>query len=174
MILVNRILGHCDDAFWADICEDMAERGGMEMLLVDPEQLKQGHFCAVTDKGTVVGVSLSDEDLRPGSVVFYEEGQRIVLAQMKDARVLVIATLNEFLSEDALRLGHYLGSVGWPIEVRHHVTHMEIFVACTPNEAEMEDILYACPLLNISWTFRDRTATDPIINGQRGMMNHES
>ncbi len=161
MILVNRVLGNCDDAFWSDICEDMERRDALELLTLEPQQLQQRHFRAVTDKATVVGVSLNEENIRPGSVVFYEEGRRIVLARVKDARVLVIATLNDFSLHDALTLGHYLGGVGWPMEVRHHVTHMEIFVPCTPDEDEMENILHACPLLNIAWTFRDRAATDP-------------
>lgn len=162
MILANRILGHCDDAFWSAICEEMERRGAMELLLLEPQQLKQRHFRATTDRGTVVGVNLSEESqVRPGSIVFYEEDRRIVLARLKDARVLVIATLSEFSIEDALTLGHYLGGVGWPIQMRHHSTHVEIFVDCALDESEMENVMRACPLLNIAWTFRDRTATDP-------------
>jgi hypothetical protein len=154
----------------------MEQCGRLEMLTVDTTQLTRGQFRACTDKGTVVGVNLggsarggeenSAEDVwravRPGSVVFYEENQRIVLAQIKDARVLVVASLNEFSAEDAIRLGHYFGCLGWMVRTRRHPTHVEIFIDCRDDERVMEDAMRRCPLRNISWTFRDRRATDPL------------
>ena len=140
----------------------MELRGGLEFLSIERAQLKQGRFRTATDKGTVVGVMLGEEGaLRPGSILFYEENRRIVLAQLKDARVLVIATLTGFLIEDALTLGHYLGQLGWNIAWRERPTHWEIFVTCETDEAEMEAMMRACPLTNIAWTFRDRAPDDP-------------
>jgi urease accessory protein UreE len=169
MILISRVLGHCDDAFWAGVCERMEQQGLLEMLLVEPEQLRKKQFRATTDKGTVVGVSLHEENvansisstLRPGAVVFYEENHRVVLAQIRGARVLVVATLNEFTLEDALTLGHYCGCLGWVMRTRQHPTHIEIFIQCGEEE-QMEIAIRNCPLPNISWTLRDRRSTDPL------------
>lgn len=163
MILVNRVLGHCQDAFWESICDDLEGRGLMELLPLEARRLGPGRFRARTDKGTTVGLRLDEEAvLRPGAVLFYEAGRRIVLAQLKDARVLVIATLNEFSSEDALILGHYLGSLGWPMRLRRHATHVEIFVDCGEDEALVEEAMRLCPLPNIAWTLRERAASDPL------------
>jgi len=177
MIIVNHIYGHCDDLFWSDICEEMEECGGLELLPLHRERLKGGQTRAITDQGTVVGVMLeAGANLRPGSVLFYEEGHRVVLAELRDARVLVIATLNHFTQQDALELGHYLGEHGWRIHVRPQPTHLEIFVryescstttskgtsALGEDEADMDAVLRASPIQNISWTFRDRRATDPL------------
>ena len=178
MIIVNHIYGHCDDLFWSGICEELDERGGLELLPLCHERLNGGQMRAMTDKGTVVGVLLErGADLRPGSVLFYEEGRRVVLAELRDARILVIATLNDFTQQDALELGHYLGERGWHLHVRPQPTHLEIFVryeshsAPTTNKATdalgqeeeaMDAVLRASPVQNISWTFRDRLATDPL------------
>jgi urease accessory protein UreE len=174
MILISRVLGHCDDAFWSGLCDHMEQCGRLEMLTVDAGQLMRRQVRARTDKGTVVGVNLGDSlseegglphvwrTLRPGSVVFYEENQRVVLAQLKDARVLVIASLNRFSPEDAIALGHYFGCLGWPVRTRRQPTHVEIFIDCAGDEDEMENAMRLCPLPNISWTFRDRRASDPL------------
>lgn len=140
------------------------------MLSVEPEQLSKKQFRACTDKGTVVGVSLREDNvangisitLRPGAVVFYEEDHRVVLAQIRGARVLVVATLNDFSIEDALTLGHFFGCLGWPMRTRHRATHTEIFIECHGDEEQIEVALRSCPLLNISWTLRDRRSTDPL------------
>jgi urease accessory protein UreE len=163
LILVNRVLGHCDDEFWDAICERLETRGALEMLLLSTAQIALRHFRAQTDKGTIVGVSLREGvSIKPGSVVFYQEHRRIVLARLQDERVLVIATLNAFSAGDALILGHYLGNLGWQMHLRHHATHLEIFIPCTQPENEMEILMYDCPFQNIAWTFRDRASHDPI------------
>jgi hypothetical protein len=170
MILINRVLGYCDDAFWAGVCLEMERNGRLEMLTIQPEQLAKKQFRTRTDKGTIVGVSLREENeaysisstLRPGAVVFFEEKRRVVLARVGGARVLVVATLNEFSTKDALVLGHYLGTLGWPMHTRYHSKHCEIFIECSGNEEQMERAMRTCPLANISWTLRDRCSTDPL------------
>jgi urease accessory protein UreE len=170
MILINRVLGHCDDVFWVDVCEQMEAQGLLEMLTLELQQLRRKQFRARTDKGTVVGVSLRDDNslhglsstLRPGSIVFYEENQRVVLAQIGGARMLVVATLNQFSTEDALTLGHFFGCLGWPMRTRRHPTHVEIFIECNGDEEQMESAMRACPLPNVSWTLRDRRSSDPL------------
>jgi urease accessory protein UreE len=164
MLIVSHVFGHCDDAFWSGICETMEEQGALELLPLYRGANGVGQSRAVTDKGTVVGVMLKETaHLRPGSVLFYEEGRRVVLAQLCDARVLVIASLNDFSAEDALRLGHYLGERGWGFLVRSHPTHLEIFVRCEGHaEAAMDQVMREAPVRAISWTFRDRQGTDPL------------
>lgn len=177
MIIVNHIYGHCDDLFWSGVCEDLEERGGLELLPLSRQRIAGGQTRAVTDKGTVVGVMLkAGANVRPGSVLFYEEGHRVVLAELRDERVLVIATLIDLTAHDALELGHYLGEQGWQLQLRAQPAYLEIFVryesvgseasgigsALSVEEAAMDAVLRASPIRNISWTFRDRLATDPL------------
>lgn len=170
MILINRVLGHCDDVFWAGVCDEMHKQGRLELLTIEPEQLMKKQFRTRTDRGTVVGVSLREENeaysitstLRPGAVVFFEANGRVVLARIGGARVLVVATLNDFSTQDALNLGHYFGCLGWPMRTRHHPTHCEIFIECSGNEEQMKTAMRACPVANISWTLRDRCSNDPL------------
>ncbi len=170
MILVNRILGHRSDAFWRALCDDMERAGKLETLLLESSQWPRARLQ--TQQGTVVGVDFRDLDiaphaLRPGSVVFYEEDLRIVLAWVRDARVLAIASLGNFSLEQAFALGKFCGERGWHARVlatqNSTASHgLEIIVPCETDEAEMESQMRDCPLRNLTWNFRDRSENDPL------------
>jgi urease accessory protein UreE len=158
MILVNRILGHRSDAFWQNVCDEMELSGKLETLLLEPSQLQRARVR--TDAGTIVGVNFRDlkmtpHTLRPGSVVFYEAGQRVVLVRVKNARVLVIASLGALTTEESFALGHFLGELGWKarVLVGHH--GLVVYVPCEENEDEMTQKMRACQLKNLTWTIRD-------------------
>ncbi|MGI8755981.1 MAG: hypothetical protein ACR2MB_08995 [Acidimicrobiales bacterium] len=170
MILVNRILGHRSDAFWRALCDAMERQGKMETLLLTSSQWPRARLQ--TQEGTVVGVDFRDLEMaphtfRPGSVVFYEEDRRIVLARVRDARVLAIASLGNFSLEQAFALGKFCGQRGWGARVlatqngapQHG---LEIIVPCESDEAEMEIQMRECPLRNLTWNFRDRSENDPL------------
>lgn len=164
MILVNRILGHRSDAFWQSLCDEMELSGKLETLLLEPSELQRARLC--TEEGTVVGVDfreleITPHTLRPGSIVFYEAGRRIVVARVRNARVLVIASLGAFSIEDGFALGHFLGERGWQARVFAEPHGLRVFVACQEDEDEMTEIMRACPLPNLTWTFRDCSDNDP-------------
>ena len=170
MILVNRILGHRSDAFWRELCDAMERQGKLETLLLSSSQWPRARLQ--TQEGTVVGVDfreleITPHTLRPGSVVFYEEERRIVLARVSDARVLAISSLGNFSREQSFALGKFCGARGWNARVlaaRNGATQhgLEIVVPCETDEAEMEQQMRDCPLPNLAWTFRDRRDDDPI------------
>ena len=170
MILVNRILGHRSDAFWRALCDDMERAGKLETLLLDSLQWPRARLR--TEEGTVVGVDFRDLEiaphaLRPGSIVFYEEDHRIVLARVRDARVLAIASLGNFSREQSFALGNFCGERGWHarvLEVQNGApSHgLEIIVPCEADEAAMESQMRDCPLRNLTWNFRDRGENDPL------------
>lgn len=170
MILVNRILGHRSDAFWRELCDAMERQGKLETLLLTSSQWPRARLQ--TQEGTVVGVDFRDLEmaphaLRPGSVVFYEEDRRIVLARVRDARVLAISSLGAFSREQSFALGNFCGERGWHARVlaSHNGAPqhgLEIIVPCETDESEMEMQMRECRLRNLTWTFRDRGENDPL------------
>jgi urease accessory protein UreE len=162
VLIVNRVYGYCEDEFWAPLCAELAEQDRLEIVTV-AHRNAGSRRQTITDKGTPVVASFVEAaHLRSGAVVFYEEDHRVVLAHVEDARVLVIAPLKDFLVNDALELGNFLGRLQWPFAHRQRAGYTEIFVPCVPQQEEEMDAALRATSFEIAWTFRDRHVDDPL------------
>jgi urease accessory protein len=122
MLLVREILGRQQEPRFAG--------RRVERVEVAWDEASKRRLRRATDAGTDVAVDLPRGSYLADGSVLHDDGERIVVAQRRLERALVVcfdpSTPPEQLVEQALRLGHAFGNQHVPVDIEDGEAHVPL------------------------------------------------
>jgi urease accessory protein len=117
---------------------DHERAGTLERAVIDAAKRKRSRLRVETDAGTDLGIVVDRPELRPGDVLFVDEGAAAVVAfEPREAYVVDLPGSDVETVAVAARLGHRIGNQHWDVAVDGRT----VYVPVEADRRILEDVL---------------------------------
>lgn len=132
MILIQSILGHRDDPYWAQQLEGM----NLHRLQLNQWDAQKNRLRTHSDQGLEVAISLPRMSfLKDGDVLYFDAASHQALVVEIALREVLVIEIDEaadlgpeLLTRTCFELGHALGNQHWPAVVKGYTVYVPLTV----------------------------------------------
>lgn len=111
-LVLDRILGAATDPEHAPALHDLAHRGQVETVLIDPSEIARRRFRTRTDQGTDCAVALARSDRLFNGAVLLITPDRAIIVKVRAEEILRLIPTDQAA---ALELGFHAGNLHWRV-----------------------------------------------------------